>query len=104
MNKYLATMDEYLAIEFLGNNLQEYIFFISTILIGLIFKKLLSKYLSHLLYKIIGKKGNSVGIDKFDQLLTKPLEKVEGDNSQDVCSLTKQSAILGMLFSFFSFF
>jgi MscS family membrane protein len=73
MNKYLATMDEYLAIEFLGNNLQEYIFFISTILIGLIFKKLLSKYLSHLLYKIIGKKGNSVGIDKFDQLLTKPL-------------------------------
>ena len=73
MNEYLATINEYLAIEFLGNNLQEYVFFISTILIGLIFKKLLSKYLSHLLYKIIGKKGNSVGIDKFDQLLTKPL-------------------------------
>ena len=58
---------------FLDNSLKEYLFFLLTLIIGLIFKKLLSKYFSHLLYKLIGKKETSVGIDKFDQLLTKPI-------------------------------
>ena len=39
-----------------------------------IFKKLLSRYLSNILYKVLGnKKDNNVGIDKFDELLTKPI-------------------------------
>jgi len=62
-----------LSTNFLGNSLKEYLYFFTIILIGLIFKKLLSKYLSNILYKIIGKKDNNVGIDKFDELLTKPI-------------------------------
>ena len=64
---------EILTTNLFGNTLKEYLFFVAIILIGLIFKKLLSKYLSNLLYKIIGEKGNNVGIDKFDELLTKPI-------------------------------
>ncbi len=58
---------------FFGNTLEDYIFFFSTVVVGLLFKKLLSKYLSHMLYKVIGQKGSNVGVDKFDQLLTKPI-------------------------------
>ena len=64
---------EILSTNFFGNTLKEYLFFVAIILIGLIFKKLLSKYLSNLLYKIIGEKDSNVGIDKFDELLTKPI-------------------------------
>jgi|TARA_B110000240_G_C13511821_1_gene460004 MscS family membrane protein len=58
---------------FFGNTLEDYIFFFCTVIVGLLFKKLLSKYLSHMLYKVIGKRGSKVGVDKFDQLLTKPI-------------------------------
>jgi MscS family membrane protein len=64
---------EFLQIEFLSNTLLDYSWFIGTILVGLLFKKLISKYLSHLLFKIVGKKGAEVGVDKFDALLTKPI-------------------------------
>lgn len=58
---------------FFDNSIKEYLFFLSTLIIALIFKKLLSKYFSHLLYKLIGKKETSVGVDKFNELLTKPI-------------------------------
>ena len=64
---------EFLQIEFLSNTLLDYSWFIGAILVGLLFKKLISKYLSHLLFKIVGKKGAEVGVDKFDTLLTKPI-------------------------------
>ena len=64
---------EILLTNFLGNSIKDYIYFFGIILIGLIFKKLISKYLSNILYKVVGKKGNNVGIDKFDELLTKPI-------------------------------
>jgi MscS family membrane protein len=64
---------EFLQIEFLSNTLLDYSWFIGAILVGLLFKKLISKYLSHLLFKIVGKKGAEVGVDKFDALLTKPI-------------------------------
>ena len=65
---------EILSTNFFGNTLKDYIYFFSILLIGLIFKKLLSKYLSNILYKILGNKNNNnVGIDKFDELLTKPI-------------------------------
>ncbi len=64
---------EFLQIEFLSNTLLDYSWFIGAILIGLLFKKLISKYLSNLLFKIVGKKGAEVGVDKFDALLTKPI-------------------------------
>ena len=64
---------EILLTNFLGNSIKDYIYFFVIILIGLIFKKLISKYLSNILYKVVGKKDNNVGIDKFDELLTKPI-------------------------------
>ena len=64
---------QFLLKEILGNTLQDYSWFFGAILLGVIFKKLISKYLSHLLFKIIGKKDQSVGINKFDQLLTQPI-------------------------------
>jgi MscS family membrane protein len=64
---------EFLLTEILGNTIQDYAWFFGAILVGFIFKKLISKYLSHLLFKVVGKKGAEVGIDKFDALLTKPI-------------------------------
>ena len=64
---------QFLMTEILGNTIQDYTWFIGAVLLGFIFKKLISKYLSHLLFKIVGKKGAEVGIDKFDALLTKPI-------------------------------
>ena len=64
---------EFLLTEILGNTIQDYSWFFGAVLLGFIFKKLISKYLSHLLFKVLGKKGVEVGIDKFDKLLTKPI-------------------------------
>lgn len=56
-----------------GNTNQAFLIFIASILIGLLFKGIISKYLSHYLYKIIRKKETKIGVDKFDTLLTKPI-------------------------------
>jgi MscS family membrane protein len=66
-------MNNFLLDEFLGNSWQDYAWFIGAILLGLIFKKLISKYLSHLLFKIVKNKNSDVGPDKFNELLTKPI-------------------------------
>ena len=66
-------MEEFLSQEWLGNTMEDYTWFIGAILLGLIFKRLISKYLSHLLFKIIKTKHSDLGVDKFDQLLTKPM-------------------------------
>jgi MscS family membrane protein len=64
---------QFLLTEVLGNTLNDYAWFIGAVFLGFIFKKLISKYLSHLLFKIVGKRAASVGIEKFDNLLTKPI-------------------------------
>jgi MscS family membrane protein len=64
---------QFLLKEFLGNTLEDYIWFLGAIILGLIFKKLISKYLSRLLFKLIGKNDAEVGVERFDQLLTKPI-------------------------------
>ena len=58
---------------FFGNTLEDYAWFLGVIILGLIFKKLISKYLSHLLFKFIAKKDSEVGVDKFNELLIKPI-------------------------------
>ena len=58
---------------YLGNSLINYLLFAFAIISGLIFKGLISKYLSHVIYRILGKRGDEVGIEKFDKLLTKPI-------------------------------
>ena len=64
---------EFLLTEILGNTIQDYSWFLGAVLLGFLFKRLISKYLSHLLFKVVGKKGAIVGVDKFDALLTKPI-------------------------------
>ncbi len=66
-------MENFFIKEILGNSIQDYAWFIGAILLGLIFKKLITKYLSHWLFKIIKTKTPDIGIDKFDELLTKPI-------------------------------
>ena len=59
--------------EYLENSAQNYLIFVAAIIIGLLFKGLISRYLSHSLYKLIGKKERKVGVEKFDELLTRPI-------------------------------
>jgi len=59
--------------EYLGNSGMNYLIFIAAVILGLIFKGIISRYLSHTLYKVIGKKEKRVGVEKFDELLTKPI-------------------------------
>ena len=66
-------MKKILLEELLGNTIQDYAWFIGAILLGLIFKRIVSKYFSRLLYKIINKKYSDIGIEKIDSLLTKPI-------------------------------
>ena len=66
-------MKKILLEELLGNTIQDYAWFIGAILLGLIFKRIISKYFSRLLYKIINKKYSDIGIEKIDSLLTKPI-------------------------------
>ena len=63
----------FLQTECLENSVQNYLIFIVAIILGLLFKGLISRYLSHSLYKIIGTKEKRVGVEKFESLLTKPI-------------------------------
>jgi MscS family membrane protein len=63
----------FLKTEYLENSAQTYLIFVAAIILGLIFKGLISRYLSHSLYRVIGKKEKRVGVKKFDSLLTRPI-------------------------------
>ena len=64
---------DFLSIELLGNSVKNYLWFVGAILVGLAFKKLISKYLSHLLFKLVKNRDSEIGVEKFDNLLTKPI-------------------------------
>lgn len=66
-------MERFLLQEFLGNTMQDYALFIGAVLLSLIFKKLISKYLSRLLFKLVSKKDTEIKVENFDALLTKPI-------------------------------
>ena len=57
---------------YFGNTLEDYAWFFGMLILGLAFKKLISRYFSHLLYRLVGK-NSSVSIEQFDALLTKPI-------------------------------
>ena len=59
--------------QILGNTLLDYCWLFGARLLGFIFKQLISKYLSQLLYKIIGRKDDDIGAEKFNELLVKPI-------------------------------
>lgn len=55
------------------NSTKNYLLSLAIILLGILFKRIISKYFSHLLYRFFGKKEQSVGLEKFDSLMMKPL-------------------------------
>jgi len=58
---------------FLGNTVEAYCWFAGIILVGFLFKALISKVLSKLLYRFIKKYSRGVSFEKFLMLLQKPL-------------------------------
>ena len=57
---------------YFGNTIEDYTWFFGMLLLGLVFKKLISRYFSHLLYRLVGK-NSSVSVEQFDELLTDAL-------------------------------
>lgn len=62
----------YLQAEFLGNTIENYCWFIGIILVGLLLKKYLAKFLSLLVYRLLKKQVSDVGFDHFLELVKKP--------------------------------
>lgn len=58
---------------FLGNTLQAYAWFVGIILLGLLFKKIASRFLSKLLFKLFAKFSDEVNVDTFVGMLLKPI-------------------------------
>lgn len=56
----------------LGNSVKDYLIFILLIIIGMLFKKIISKFISHFVFKLLNK-NNYVELKTFDNLLVKPL-------------------------------
>ena len=65
-------LEQFLQQQFLSNTLEKYCWFIGFILFGLIFKKIISKYLSQILYKLLNR-DSSINLQTFDSLLIKPI-------------------------------
>jgi len=66
-------MNEIFQKTFLENTLESYCWFVGIILFGIIFKKLFSKFLSFIVFKVLQKYAGEVGFDKLLTLLKKPL-------------------------------
>ncbi|REJ80028.1 MAG: mechanosensitive ion channel family protein [Bacteroidetes bacterium] len=65
-------MKEYLHKTFLGNTLEDYLWFAGILIFGLILKKFLAKILSRILYRLFRNYGKTIGVEKFIELLHKP--------------------------------
>jgi len=59
--------------KFLGNTLDSYLWFAGILLIGLLFKRLISKLLSQCLFSLFKRYFKSVGAKQFIDLLTIPV-------------------------------
>ncbi|MBC5774480.1 mechanosensitive ion channel family protein [Pontibacter sp. KCTC 32443] len=65
---------EILKYEFLGNSIANYLWFAGILLFGFIFKTLLSKLLSTVLYKLVKRFSREDNLPEFRRLLIQPLE------------------------------
>lgn len=63
---------EILLQQFLSNSLENYCWFLGFVLFGLLFKRIISKYLSHIMYRVLNR-DKSIDIKTFDELLIKPI-------------------------------
>jgi|GEM_PF-36579 len=58
--------------EFLGNPVESYVWLVVIILTGIVFKHIISRFLTRLLYRICAKYSSGVGPEKFVELLMAP--------------------------------
>ncbi|NDK57277.1 mechanosensitive ion channel family protein [Pontibacter fetidus] len=70
----LTSWREILRYEFLGNTVANYLWFAGILLFGFIFKTLLSKLVSSLLYKLVKRFSHEDNLPAFRRLLIQPLE------------------------------
>ena len=66
------TVNDLLQYHFLSNSLESYSWFLGFILFGLVFKKLISKYLSNILFKVLNRDA-SINLERFNELLIRPI-------------------------------
>src|SRR5690348_10933584 len=67
-------MRDFLQLQFLGNTIQVYIEVLATILIALIIKRIISKYLAVLVFNLFTKAGRTFHKKEFLELVVSPLE------------------------------
>ena len=58
------------------NTVKQYILFVGLVILGLIFKRLISRYLGGLLFGLLGKSTDSVSRSSFDRSLQQPLNSL----------------------------
>ncbi|MEI8203958.1 MAG: mechanosensitive ion channel family protein, partial [Bacteroidota bacterium] len=65
-------LNEILNYHFLGNTLEKYCWFVGILIFGIIFRRLLSKFSSKLLYRLFKRYANEMSSDNFFGILHKP--------------------------------
>lgn len=65
-----------LSTSFLENSVQDYVTYLSILFFGLLFKRLISRYLGGVLFRLLGKSAHEVGRSAFDDRLKKPLNNL----------------------------
>ena len=58
--------------QFLSNSLENYFWFFGFVIFGLIFKRIISKYLSNIIFKILNR-DKTIDINSFNKLVIKPI-------------------------------
>ncbi|MES2374665.1 MAG: mechanosensitive ion channel domain-containing protein [Bacteroidota bacterium] len=67
-------MDKFLETEFLNNTFRDYLYVIGIILLAIIIKRLISKYLAKLLYKLVAKAAKNIERQSFLDLVVEPMD------------------------------
>jgi MscS family membrane protein len=67
-------MNDFLQLQFLGNTVQVYIEVFGTILVALVIKRIISKYLARLLFRLFERAGKTFHKQAFIQFVVEPLE------------------------------
>jgi MscS family membrane protein len=67
-------MDKFLQTEILNNTIRDYLYVVGIILLAVIIKRLISKYLAKLLYKLVAKAAKNIERQSFLDLVVEPLD------------------------------
>jgi MscS family membrane protein len=67
-------MDKFLQLQVFNNTIASYLYVLGTILLALLIKRLISKYLAKLLYRIVAKAAKNIARQSFLDLVVEPLD------------------------------